>query len=363
MTTIENADDILARRSSGISARIKALPRRALVVVSAATLAAVLGGTWIALPATSVSTDDAYVKADNTIVAPKVRGLVDEVLVQENTYVSAGDPLIRIDAEDYAQAVKSAQADLASARALLAQQTAQEELAAANVTASATAIRAADAEQHRAGLDAKRYDALAGNNNISQREAERVRSTAIAAHANADKARADYTARESEALVIGHTRARLEAEVAKAEAALSLAQLNLDHATVRAPVSGIVGNRRVQIGEYVQPGTQLMRIVPPDTIYVSANFKETQTGRMQAGQKVHVEIDAVPGHSFEGKVESFSPASGSEFALLPFEPATGNFTRIVQRLPVRIAILPGQPQADRLRPGLSAEVTVDLSDN
>ena len=129
---------------------------------------------------------------------------------------------------------------------------------------------------------------------------------------------------------------------------------------MRAPVDGVVGDRQAQLGEYVQPGTQLMTVVPLDTIYVVANFKETQTARMIAGQKARVEFDALPGRSFDGEVESFAPGSGSEFSLLPFEPATGNFTRIVQRMPVRIRIVAGQDNAARLRPGLSAEVRVDL---
>lgn len=360
MTTFEDAMPELVPPSS-LAARLANLPRRAIIVASSAIAAIVLGATWIALPASSVSTDDAYVKADNMIVAPKVRGLIAEVLVQENTTVNAGDVLARIDDEDYVQAVKSSEADLASARAVLAQQNAKEELAAANVSASATAIRAADAERTRAEADARRYNALVGNGNISRRDAERVRATAVAAHAGADKSRADFVARESEASVVSLTRARLEADVAKAEASLSLAKLNLDHTVIRAAVSGIVGDRQVQTGEYVQPGTQLMRIVPTDTIYVTANFKETQTARMEVGQSVRFKIDALPGHVFNGEVESFAPASGSEFALLPFEPATGNFTRIVQRLPVRIKLLPGQEGAERLRPGLSARVTVDLT--
>ena len=121
-----------------------------------------------------------------------------------------------------------------------------------------------------------------------------------------------------------------------------------------------MGDRQAQIGEYVQPGTQLMTVVPMDTVYVAANFKETQTARMLVGQKAHVRFDALPGHEFTGKVESFAPGSGSEFSLLPFEPATGNFTRIVQRLPVRIHLDPNQPGLERLRPGLSADVTVDF---
>jgi membrane fusion protein (multidrug efflux system) len=160
--------------------------------------------------------------------------------------------------------------------------------------------------------------------------------------------------------VTARTRGQLLAALAKAKAALSLARQNLEHTIIRAPVAGQVGDRQAQTGEFVAPGTQLLTIVPMDTIYVTANFKETQTARMLIGQHVRVKIDALPGKSFDGEVESFAPASGSEFSLLPFEPATGNFTRIVQRVPVRVRILPGQEGHERLRPGLSADVTVDL---
>lgn len=363
MTTAYDAAIPVAERAPGKLERLRALPRRAFIVAGAAAAAIILGGAWIASPASSVSTDDAYVKADNTIIAPKVSGLVSQILVRENTHVVAGQELVRIDDEDYRQAVASAEADVASAEALLAQQSAQEGLAAANVEAAATAIRAADAERVRADADRRRYDALVRSSNISRREAERVRATAVAAEADADKVRAAYAASQQQQSVVAHSRAQLQAAVAKARAALGLARLNLAHSVVHAPVAGIVGDRQVQIGEYVQPGSQLMTIVPADTIYVAANFKETQTSRMLVGQPVHLKIDALPGHGFDGVVESFAPASGSEFALLPFEPATGNFTRIVQRVPVRIHINPGQEGAERLRPGLSAKVTVDLTDN
>lgn len=341
--------------------RLRALPPRALIVAGAAALAIVAGGMWVAAPASSVSTDDAYVKADNTLIAPKVGGLVAQVLVRDNERVTAGQELIRIDAEDYAQAVGSARADVAFAAASLAQQSSQDALAAANVRASATAIRSAEAERVRALADRKRFDQLAGTGDISRRQAERIRAIAISADADAEKARASYAASQQQQAVVAHARARLEASLAKAQAALAMAELNLAHAVVRAPVAGVVGDRQVQVGEYVQPGTQLMTIVPTETIYVTANFKETQTARMLVGQPALVKIDALPGHAFQAEVDSFAPASGSEFALLPFEPANGNFTRIVQRVPVRIHIEPGQAGAERLRPGLSATVTVDLT--
>lgn len=356
--TFESAEKL----APGRIARLRALPRRAFVVTGAAVAAIVLGGAWIASPASSVSTDDAYVKADNSIVAPKVRGLVSEILVRDNQHVRAGDILIRIDDEDYRQAVDAAEADVASAEASLAQQEAQQALAAANVRAAATAITSADAERVRAEADHRRYKQLVSDGNISRQAADKVRATAIAAGADAEKSRAAFAASRQQEAVVMHSRAQLQAALAKAKAALSMAKLDLQHTVVRSPVTGVIGDRQVQLGEYVQPGTQLLTVVPADTIYVAANFKETQTARMLVGQPVRVEVDALPGHVFDGEVESFAPASGSEFALLPFEPATGNFTRIVQRVPVRIHLNPGQAGADRLRPGLSADVKVDLSE-
>jgi len=344
-----------------VLSRLRALPRRAIVVAALAIAAMILGAVWIAWPAASVSTDDAYVKADSTIVAPKVQGLIARILVRDNQSVKAGQPLIQIDPEDYQQAVSSAEADVASAHAALDEQGAQESLAAANVQAAQASIRSADAEAARAQADGKRFGVLGAAGDVSKSQADQMRTTAISASADAEKSRAAYAASVQQQQVTARTRGQLQAALAKAQAALSLARQNLTHTIVRSPVDGVIGDRQAQLGEYVQPGTQLMTIVPMNTIYVAANFKETQTARMLIGQRASVEVDALPGRKFEGEVESFAPASGSEFSLLPFEPATGNFTRIVQRVPVRVRILPGQKDSDRLRPGLSAEVAVDLT--
>ncbi len=196
---------------------------------------------------------------------------------------------------------------------------------------------------------------------MSREQAEQMRATAAGAAADADRSRAAYAASQQQVAVIDQSRGQLVAAVAKADAALALARQNLSHTVIRAPVDGVVGGRQVQIGEYVQPGTQLLTVVPMNTIYVVANFKETQTARMLAGQRAHITVDALTGQTLDGEVESFAPGSGSEFSLLPFEPATGNFTRIVQRVPVRIRLETGQSAIARLRPGLSAEVQVDLS--
>jgi len=344
------------------ASRLRAVPRRALIVAGAAAAAIALGAWWIMMPASSVSTDDAYLKADSTLVAPKVQGLIARVLVRDNQTVKAGDPLIVIDDEDYRQAVAAAKTDVESAEAALSQQPAQEALASANAQAADADIRAADAERLRATADRARFDRLVATGDISKSQADQARAAASNAEAQSQRSRAAYLASREQVNVVQKSRDQLLAALARARAALSLAQQNLERTVVRAPVSGVVGDRQAQIGEYVQPGTQLMTIVPMNTLYLTANFKETQTARMLVGQQVRFTIDAVPGQTFKGEVQSFAPGSGSEFSLLPFEPATGNFTRIVQRVPVRVHILPGQENQKRLRPGLSAQVSVRLSD-
>jgi len=338
---------------------LQRLPLRAIGIGGAAAAAIVAGAMWIAAPGSSVSTDDAYVKADSTIVAPRVQGLIAEILVRDNQTVTAGQPLVRIDPEDYQQTENAAEADVAFAEAALAQQSAQLALASANSRAADAAIRSADAERARADADRVRFEALAANGSVARREAEQKRATAVSADAETDKSRAAYAASQQQESAVARSRGQLTAALARAKASLSLARQNLAHTMIVAPVSGVVGDRQAQIGEYVQPGTQLMTIVPMDTIYVVANFKETQTARMIVGQHAHLKVDALPGKTIEGVVESFAPASGSEFSLLPFEPATGNFTRIVQRVPVRIRLL-DSADVERLRPGLSANVTVDF---
>jgi membrane fusion protein (multidrug efflux system) len=358
MTTTFVTDDTIS--APPVRSRFAALPKRALLITGIAVALGLAGAAWIAWPASSVSTDDAYVKADSTIVAPKVQGLIAAVLVRDNQRVRAGQPLIQIDAEDYQRAQEAAEADVQSARAALDQQVAQKNLAAANVNASAADIRSADAEATRSAADARRYATLVAEGDVSKSQSDQMHATALGDAASVDKSRAAMLASQQQLQVVVQSRAQLAAALAKVQAALALAKQNLEHTIIRSPVDGVVGDRQAQIGEYVQPGTQLMTVVPMNTIYVAANFKETQTARMLIGQRAELSIDALPGKTFNGEVESFAPASGSEFSLLPYEPATGNFTRIVQRVPVRIRILPGQDGAQRLRPGLSADVEVEV---
>jgi len=351
-------------------------PNRRILIVSALALAAAAGGTlWITARPSIESTDDAYVAADATTVAPKVRGLVGAVLVRDNQAVHAGDPLVRIDPEEFDAKVAGARADLAdaqadvdAARAALTSLGAEERLASANVVAARTAIRSSNAEASRADADRTRYEALVASGAVARRDADTYRTAAIGAEQAAARARASLAVSERTADVTSARRPTLQAALEKAEArrlraaaALDLAQQDQRHSLIRAPIDGVVGNRQVRVGDYVQPGTRLLTLVPMKALYVTANFKETQTRDMRVGQRATIRVDAL-GHSLNGRVDSFAPGSGSTFSMLPFEPGTGNFTKIVQRVPVRIRFDPGQAPDAAIRPGLSVTAKVRVAD-
>ncbi|HET6471691.1 MAG TPA: HlyD family secretion protein, partial [Pseudomonadales bacterium] len=350
--------------------------RRTLLAAAVALLVAAAGVTCIVLPPSSETTDNAYVGADVTSVAPKVRGLVEAVLVQDNQRVHAGDPLVRIDPEEFDARVAAATADLADAQASVAAaraaQTgldAEERLAEANVKAAQTSIRSANAQADRAIADRQRYDSLVANGSVSVRDAATIRAASITAEQDVARAIAMHEVAQRQASVTQAKRATLDADlqkslasVARAQSALDLAVQDQRHASIVAPIDGVVGNRQVQVGDYVQPGSRLLTLVPLQAVYVTANFKETQTGRMRVGQRATVHVDALPNQPLTGVVDSLAPGSGSQIALLPFEPGTGNFTKIVQRVPVKIRFDAGQPGIEALRPGLSVTAKVTLVD-
>ncbi|WP_082472556.1 HlyD family secretion protein [Sphingomonas sp. Leaf357] len=352
------------RRSSGV--------RRPIIIGLIAAAIAAAGLFYLLGPRTSEVTDNAFVKADSTSVAPRVGGLIAEVLVRDNQIVRAGDPLIRIDAQEYdarraaAEAgVADAAAGVATARAALAALAADEGLAAARVRVARTSIGSAEAEYARAASDRTRFEALVGLGFATRRDAERVRADAIGADAARDRSRADRDVTLEQAAVAHARRPVLVAELARAQAAeararatLALSRQDSDFTLIRAPISGVVGNRQAQTGDFVQPGTRLLTIVPTRGYFVIANFKETQTRHMSVGQPASISVDALGGGELTGRVESFAPASGSEYALLPFEPGSGNFTKIVQRIPVRIRLDPDQAMLGRLRSGLSVTARV-----
>lgn len=348
--------------------------RRGLIVLVIALVAAIAGWAWIHAAGASVSTDNAYVRADATIVAARIRGPVAALLVADNARVAAGTPLVRIDAEEFEARLAAARADAAvaaagvrAAEAAVARLGAESRLAGANETTAATAIAAADAQSAQARAEQQRQRALLDRGFATRRSVDLADAAAASAAAEALRARAALGGRARESDVTGARRAELQAAVGqaraaagRAEAAVALAEQDLRHTLIVAPVAGFVGDRQVNPGDFVQPGSRLLRIVPDRSLYVTANFKETQTARMRVGMAAEIEIDALPDRTLTGRVDSLAPGSGSDFAMLPFEPGTGNFTKIVQRVPVRIRLDPGQPGLDRLRSGLSAEVEVDL---
>jgi len=350
------------------------LPPRGVLVLGAALAVGAGGVAYILAAKPTAATDNAYLKTDVTVVAPRVRGHVAEVLVGDNEAVKAGQVLIRLDPEEYAARVAAAEGDLAaaqaqvaSAEASLARLGSEEAVAAAGVREAETNIRAADAEVSRARADWDRYAALLKTGWVPRSAADRVETQAIAAAAAADKTRASLALSRSQQSATAGRRGELvaaiaqaRAQAAKAAAALDLARQDQSHAEIRSPVAGVVGDRQANVGDYVQPGSRLLVVNPLDRLYITANFKETQTGRMLHGQAAKVKVDALPGVTLKAHVESFAPGTGSEFALLPFEPGVGNFTKIVQRVPVKLRFDPGQPDVAKLRPGLSAKVTVAL---
>lgn len=365
METIETGAPVKPRRR---------LPPRGVLVLAAALVVGGGGYAYIHAAKGSAVTDNAYVRTDVTVVAPRVRGHIVEVLVADNQPVKAGQVLVRLDPAEYAARVAAAEGDVAlaeaaaaAAEAVLTRLSADEAVAVAQVREAETGIRAADAEVARARADWGRYEALLKTGYAPRRDADRVETQAVAAAAAAERTRAELAVNRSRLGATSGRRAELVAAVAqahaqraKAVAALDLARQDADHALIRAPVNGVVGDRQANVGDYVQPGSRLLVVNPLDRLYVTANFKETQTARMLGGQPAKVKVDALPGVILKAHIDSFAPGTGSQFALLPFEPGVGNFTKIVQRVPVRLRFDPGQPEVGKLRPGLSAKVTVDL---
>jgi membrane fusion protein (multidrug efflux system) len=348
--------------------------KKALLAVAGAAVLGAAGAGYILMPKSAESTDAAYVQADSTVVAPRIKGQVAEVLVRHNQPVHRGDPLVRIDPEEFDSRVAAATAELAnaeaavgSARAALVQLGAEQALAGANVRAAQTLIASTDAQSAKAEADRKRYDNLVSSGAVARRDADTFRAAAVTAQSDAEHSRAALDVARSQAGVTAARRPVLEAALAQAEAAAARAKAALDlarqdqgYTLVRSPIDGVVGDRQAEPGDYVQPGTRLLTVVPLGSVYITADFKETQIARMRPGQPAKVKVDALPGVTLKGEVDSFAPGSGSQFSLLPFEPGTGNFTKIVQRVPVRIRLDPGQAALADLRPGLSTTVTVRL---
>lgn len=333
-----------------------------LLVAGLAVVAIVVGGAlWWVDKQRFESTDNAFVQADTVSVSPQVTGYVAEVVVADNQRVEAGQVLARIDPSTFQARLDQA---IANAQALDAAIKSVDDKAAleqALIQQRQAGVASAQADAGRAHADLARYDALARQGWVSQQKVQTETAGAKQSEAAVASAQAALEAERRTASSLGSARAQTIAQAAAAHAAVAQAKLDLDRTVIRAPAAGVVGARTVRPGQLVQPGVVLMSVVPLGQSFVVANFKETQVARLRVGQPVEIHADAFGKQKIVGKVDSFAPATGQEFALIPVENAVGNFTKITQRLPVKIAVDRSQLGA-ALRPGLSVEVKVDVRD-
>jgi membrane fusion protein, multidrug efflux system len=351
------------RSSEPVPALTKKLNLRKLllagVAVAALAGAAQFGWSYWTVGQYLVSTDDAYVQADNTTVAPKASGYLHEVLVRDNERVKAGQVLARIDQRDFRVALDQAKADVAAARAAIVSKEAQLDIQHAVIDAARATVGVDQAAASFAAQENKRYSDLAATGYGSLQNAQQAQSRIAGAEAAIARDTANLASALKQIDLLKAEIAQAHAALTRAEAVQHQAELNLDYTSIVAPIDGIVGNRTLRTGQFVQAGTQLMSLVPISGAYVVANFKETQLTDVRPGQAVDIAVDMFPGRVVHGRVDSIAPASGQEFALLPPDNATGNFTKVVQRIPVRIALSPDSRAPLELRPGMSVIPTIE----
>jgi len=336
--------------------------RKIILSLVALALIGIAGGGgwyWWTTARFFESTDNAYVQGDISVISPKIAGYVRDVRVIDNQQVRAGDVLALIDDEDFAAKTAEARAAVAAEQAAIAGIDRRLEWQASMIEAAKANVVSAQAELARAQPNYERYKKMVATNIVGKSDYDQVEATLRKAEAEVTRTQAAVTAEQGQLVVLLADRKQADAQLAQAQAALTAAKNDLDNTVIKAPVDGVVGNKGVQVGQYVKVGTQLMAVVPLPQVYVVANFKETQLENMRQGQPVEIAVDAYPNQKLIGTVESFAPASGAVFSLLPPENATGNFTKVVQRVPVRIAVPRDNPLAGLLRPGLSVVVSVD----
>lgn len=336
--------------------------RRALLlsIGAVAVIAAVIYGVrWWTVGRFIESTDDAYLQADSVTIAPKVSGYVSEVYVTDNQAVAVGQPLVRLDRRQYQAVLEQANATIAARKADIERGAAELLQQQANIAQARAQLQGARSAETHAIEEVKRYEPLVATGAETN---EKLADLVNARNQAAATVAADTAAVQAAQRQPATTQAQIEqarAQLQASEASFRQAQLDTQDTVISSTLAGRVGDRSVRVGQYAQPGTRLMTIVPVQDVYLVANFKETQIGLMRAGQPATIHVDALSGTDLHGSVVSFSPGTGSQFALLPPQNATGNFTKIVQRVPVRIHIDAGQETRAVLVPGLSVTVRVD----
>ncbi|WP_259217500.1 HlyD family secretion protein [Bradyrhizobium centrosematis] len=353
---------ISANQSRGPALQIlRILAKRLALGASVALVGASVGWYgwyWYSQGRYIQSTDDAYVGGEVTTLASKVPGFVQTVAVTDNQQVKAGDLLIKLDDRDFRAQLARAEAAVEAQNAALANLDAVLRLQYAAIGQARAEISSTAAELERTKLDADRYRILSDGQNASLQRYQQADADYKKAKAADQKSRAALEATERKLDVIETQKQQARAALEAAVADLDLARINLGYTEVRSPIDGVIGNRGARVGSYAVTGAKLLSVVPNHGLWIDANFKENQLAQIRQGQPVRIDIDLLPGKTLGGHVLSVAPATGAQFSVIPPENATGNFTKIVQRVPVRIAIEP-QDEAMYLRPGLSAEVHVD----
>ncbi|MEA2862116.1 MAG: rane fusion protein multidrug efflux system [Bradyrhizobium sp.] len=366
VSTVDEASDHFFKRTSNAKETTAGHRRLRLgsVLASAAAIALLAaagfyGDYYWMTGRFLVSTDDAYVQAHSVLISPKVSGYISEVPVDDNQPVKAGEALARIDPRDYQTALDQARANVAVAQASIntfSQQIAQQKLVIEQDRQQVASDQAALVFSQQ---DFQRYTHLATTGYGTVQRAQQAQADISEKQAALQHDSAIVAAAEKQVSVFEGQLAQANATLILQQAIEHQAELNLSYTRITAPVDGTVGVRTLRVGEYVQAGTQLMAIAPLQAVFIVANYKETQLTGVHPGQGVAINIDTFPGTSVHGHVDSLAPASGQEFALLPPDNATGNFTKVVQRIPVKIEIDKNEPLLGRLRPGMSVEPTID----
>jgi len=333
----------------------------ALGLIAAAAAAAFFGWRWYDGARDVQITDDAYVRGEITNISSRVTGYAVEILVDDNMPVKAAQVLVRIDPRDFRMNVEKAQAALDQANAGLAEIGAQRALQDSKILVAEAALRSAQAQTKNAALALGRATSLAAKSFASQATVDADTAAAAQMRAAVDQAQAEIAFEHEQLAVIDSNEAVARAAVAAAQAALLAAKFALDDTEIWAPIDGVIANRKTRVGEYVTAGSRMMSIVPTGNLWIEANYRETQIGRMKIGDPVRIGIDAYPGKALCGYVESIAPASGSEFALIPPDNATGNFTKIVRRVTVRVRFNAREAGAALARPGMSVETAIAVS--
>ncbi|MGJ5151938.1 HlyD family secretion protein [Bradyrhizobium sp. HKCCYLR1023] len=326
-----------------------------LAVIAALAFVALATTRWNAWTgnATSQSTNDAYVRADLTQLSSRVAGEVTKVAVSDFQQVKAGDLLVQIDPADYEAQVSQAEANVEAAQAGLDNLSNQVELQYATIAQAEAQQVSAGAAEVQARQEEERQQSLSQSEAGTKQRLEQATAAYAKAQADVRASRAVIAAQRHQLEVLTGTKKQRGADLAGAKAALAAARLKLGYTRITAPFDGVVGQRQVQVGDYVNIGSSLIAVVPLPHVFVIANYKETQLTHVAPGQPVEITVDSFPGQRLHGRVERIAPASGSQFALLPPDNATGNFTKVVQRIPVRIALDGDQPLLARLLPGMS----------